>query len=49
MLENFTYDEKKDSPSPKIIRNHLQNCPNFRDVPAFAGRREWMTAFYLFM
>ena len=24
--------EKRDSPSQKSIHNHLQNCPNFRDL-----------------
>ena len=33
MIENFTYVGKKDSPSQEIIHNHLQNCPNFLDLP----------------
>ena len=41
--------EKRDSPSQKIIRNHLQNFPDFRDLPPLAGRHQLMISVYLFM
>ena len=41
--------EKRDPLFQKIIRNHLQNCPNFRGLPPLAGRHKGMTGFYLLM